>query len=55
MMHTNFRERITGIPLLMKNPDPKPPVKFPKSAARKGIQAKIPICFRLKPRASLRY
>ncbi len=52
---THFRARTAGIPRLIRKVEANPPVKLPRSAKRKGIQANAPICFRLKPRASLRY
>jgi hypothetical protein len=51
----HFLARITGTPRRMSKPDTQPPVKFPRSAATNGIHAKAAICFRLNPRASLKY
>ena len=51
----HFLARITGMPRRISNPDTQPPVRFPRSAATNGIQEKAAICFRLNPRASLRY
>src|SRR5438270_6807960 len=52
---TRIRALSTGTCLRINHPDKPPPIKLPRSAATKGIQANIAICFRLNPRASLKY
>ena len=51
---TNLRARLTGQPRFMQKPDNHPPAMLPKLAAKGGIHANMPICFRLNPRACSR-